>query len=223
MATDRVSDVITAYFKAVDDREFDVLPTLIADDALVATVTGEMGRPRHIRTGKQLRRELEGRDPVPWRHELLDIHVHGAGALVEGELVQAASGSDRFLVFFAIDGEGRVAGLFGFRPLDADAQLPAEARDEWPDLAQRALDDRPPPCPVSAADLVTSMGAGSSRASGLSVLWMTHGRTPVAMVGRFGSKAEFAAVIRSESPDASPHVAVSWCPGDLEEKGVADA
>lgn len=56
MATDRVPDVIHAYFKAVDDRDFDNLKNLLADDAVIATASGRPGAPRLVRTGAQLRR-----------------------------------------------------------------------------------------------------------------------------------------------------------------------
>jgi hypothetical protein len=227
VATGRVPDVIHAYFKAVDDRDFHNLKSLIADDALIATTIGQMGDRRLVRTGERLRSEMESRPPVPWRHRVVSIHVHGAGALVEGELMRREVGEkNRFVAFFAIDEAGRVAGLRNFQPHSPELDLSAEDLKQWSRLAERVLngDGVPDHHAPSADQVVAAMShRGASTATGLSVTWMTRGAAPVAVVGRLGRVAEFAAVIRTDTPGAEPDVDVAWGPLTQEEKDLAHA
>lgn len=220
MAADRVPDVIHAYFKAVDDRDFDNLRNLVADDALISTISGPPGEPRSVRTGKQLRREMEDRDPVPWRHRVVDVHVHGAGAIVVGDLVRPETGTqDGFVAFFAINVAGRVAGLKSFRSGHPDVELSAEESEEWSGLVSRVLTDPPAEADPSVDQVVAIMGAaGGPVDEGLTVMWSTRGAPPVAVVGRLGRVAEFAAVVRIEGPGSDPQVAAAWGPLAREER-----
>lgn len=220
MATDRVPDVIHAYFKAVDDRDFDNLKNLLADDAVIATASGRPGAPRLVRTGAQLRREMVSRDPVPWCHRVVDVHVHGAGALVQGELVRPEAGTpDGFVAFFAVDEEGRVAGLASFGPRDPDVDRAAAGCAEWADVGAFVINDQPAADVPSVDEVVAVIGgAGATAGDGLTVAWRTRDALPVAVVGRLGRVGDFAAVVRSEGPGVAPQVDAAWAPLVREER-----